>query len=260
MASYIREVSPYHHNIVLHTFPAAQETAYTPLLGQNSDLTGASLQNDWKSVHRQTLKWVRASDVEGKPWVVANDEQGNAGEGVPPDPGYPGFDEKSIPYDLHEIRKQVLWANLMAGGAGVEYYFGYKLPENDMVCEDMRSRDRSWDYASIALAFFRQNDIPFWQMVNRNDLVGNNTNNKDKYCFALEGKLFLVYLAYVKDTELDLTGVKGTFRIKWYNPRSGGELIDGPVSKLKGGGIVNTGKPPAEEGDDWLAIVYKGKL
>jgi hypothetical protein len=142
----------------------------------------------------------------------------------------------------------------------VEYYFGYKLPENDMVCEDMRSRDRSWDYASIALAFFRQNDIPFWQMVNRNDLVGNNTNNKDKYCFALEGKLFLVYLAYVKDTELDLTGVKGTFRIKWYNPRSGGELIDGPVSKLKGGGIVNTGKPPAEEGDDWLAIVYKGKL
>ena len=36
----------------------------------------------------------------------------------------------------------------MAGGAGVEYYFGYSLPENDLLCEDFRSRDRSWDFAA----------------------------------------------------------------------------------------------------------------
>ncbi|MBE0677601.1 MAG: DUF5060 domain-containing protein, partial [Bacteroidales bacterium] len=254
MAVYFKEVSPYPHNIVLHTFPAAQEAVYTPLLGDNSDLTGASLQNDWKAVHRQTLKWIGASAEAGKPWVVANDEQGNAGEGVPPDPGYPGFDEKSIPYDLHDIRKQVLWANLMAGGAGVEYYFGYKLPENDIICEDMRSRDRSWDYASKALSFFRQNNIPFWQMRNRNDLVGNSTNSKEKYCFALEGRLYLVYLAYAKDNSLDLSGTRGSFRVKWYNPRTGGELLDGSVTRVRGGGRVNPGSPPSEEGDDWLIV------
>ncbi|MCU0378973.1 MAG: DUF5060 domain-containing protein [Bacteroidales bacterium] len=251
MAAYFKDISPYPHNIVLHTFPAAQETAYTPLLGDNSELTGASLQNDWKSVHKQTLKWLKASNEAGKPWVVANDEQGNAGEGVPPDPGYPGFDEKSIPYDLNDIRKQVLWANLMAGGAGVEYYFGYKLPENDMVCEDMRSRENSWHYASKALSFFSQNNIPFWQMKNRNDLVGNSSNSKEKYCLSLDGKLYLVYLAYVKETELDLTGAHGTFKVKWY---------DGSVSKVRGGGVVNPGEPPADEGDDWLAVIYKGKL
>ena len=52
----------------------------------------------------------------------------------------------------------------MAGGAGVEYYFGYKLPQNDLVCQDFRSRDKSWDYCRIALNFFHQNDVPFHEM------------------------------------------------------------------------------------------------
>ncbi len=30
---------------------------------------------------------------------------------------------------MHDVRKLCLWGNLMAGGAGVEYYFGYKLPK-----------------------------------------------------------------------------------------------------------------------------------
>jgi hypothetical protein len=50
----------------------------------------------------------------------------------------------------------------MAGGAGVEYYFGYKLPQNDLACEDWRSRDKSWDFRRIALEFFPANKIPFW--------------------------------------------------------------------------------------------------
>lgn len=33
----------------------------------------------------------------------------------------------------------------MAGGAGVESYFGYQLPDNDLVAENFRSRDKSWD-------------------------------------------------------------------------------------------------------------------
>ena len=84
--------------------------------------------------------------------MVTNDEQGPAGLGVPPDPGYAGFagtDVKGLDvgYTLHDIRKYTLWGNLMAGGAGVEYYFGYGLPDNDLVAENFRSRDKSWDTA-----------------------------------------------------------------------------------------------------------------
>lgn len=68
----------------------------------------------------------------GRPWVVANDEQGPASDGVPVDPGYQGNDgaatEKGGKYTMHDVRKLCLWGTLMAGGAGVEYYFGYQLP------------------------------------------------------------------------------------------------------------------------------------
>ena len=165
MVKYIHDLDPYHHHIVIHTFPQDQERVYTALLGSKSLLTGASLQNGWSQTHKQTVKWVRESAAAGKPWVVANDEQGGADTGVPPDPGYQGYngktkDGKSV-QTVDDIRKMSLWGNLMAGGAGVEYYFGYQLPQSDLVCEDFRSRDKSWDYARYALEFFRDYRIPF---------------------------------------------------------------------------------------------------
>ena len=97
----------------------------------------------------------------------------------------------------------------MAGGAGVEYYFGYQLPQNDLICEDFRSRDKSWDYCRIALDFFRENRIPFWEMKNANALIGNEKNDNSKYCLAKPGELYLVYLPKGGTTELDLTGANG---------------------------------------------------
>jgi len=145
MIRYIHETDPWKHNIVIHTFPNQQDKVYQALLGEQSLLTGASLQNSWSAAHQRTLKWVQESAKAGRPWVVCNDEQNPASDGVPPDPGYRGHDgfaeQAGRKYDLHDIRKLCLWGTLMAGGAGVEYYFGYRLPENDLVCEDFRSRD-----------------------------------------------------------------------------------------------------------------------
>ncbi|MDX1639438.1 MAG: DUF5060 domain-containing protein, partial [Balneolaceae bacterium] len=169
MARYFDEISPYDQNIVLHTYPNQQHEVYAPLLGDNSSLTGVSLQNNWAKTHELTLHWVNKSAYVNKPWVVANDEQGNYKTGVPPDPGYQGYTADTLGYDLHDIRKQTLWGNIMAGGAGVEYYFGYLLPESDLHLEDYRSRDRTWNYCRHALDFFRNHDIPFWEMTNVNE-------------------------------------------------------------------------------------------
>lgn len=261
MIDYLRAHDPYRHHVVIHTFPPQQDKVYTPLLGDRSQITGASLQNGWNQTHERTLKWVMESARAGKPWVVANDEQGGADTGVPPDLGYAGYDGKrkdgKAVQTADDIRQATLWGNLLAGGAGVEYYFGYQLPENDLNCEDFRSRDRSWDYCRIALDFFRENRIPFWEMKNANALIGNEKNDNSKYCLAKPGELYLVYLPKGGTTDLDLSASSGDFTVKWYNPRTGGELQAGTRPTVQGGGKVALGNPPADVAEDWLAVVSR---
>ena len=260
MIQYIHDVDPYDHHVVLHTFPNLQEEIYQPLLGQTY-LTGLSLQNAWNATHQQTTRWVRGSIAAGVPWVVANDEQGSANTGVPPDPGYPGFTGKDnqgnpVP-SLHDIRKLTLWGNLMGGGGGVEYYFGYSLPDNDLTLENFRSRDKSWDYARIALAFFRDEKIPFWEMSNADLLVGNPTNDNSVFCLAKAGDLYLVYLPNGGSAALDLGGVTGQYNVSWFDPRNGGALKRGSVASVKGGGKVTLGMAPGSPDEDWLVVVRR---
>jgi uncharacterized protein DUF5060/collagenase-like protein with putative collagen-binding domain len=260
MIQYIHDVDPYDHHVVLHTFPNQQEDIYQPLLGQ-SYLTGLSLQNAWNAAHQQTVRWVRGSAAAGLPWVVANDEQGSASTGVPPDPGYPGFTGKDNQgnqvQSLDDIRKLTLWGNLTAGGAGVEYYFGYVLPDNDLTLENFRSRDKSWDYARIALTFFRSEKIPFWDMTNADGLVGNYMNDNSVFCFAKPGDVYLVYLPSGGSADLDLTGAAGQFTVSWFDPRNGGALKRGSVASVAGGKKVSIGAAPASPQEDWLVVVRR---
>ncbi len=261
MAAYLMATDPYDHPVVIHTFPGSQDKVYTPLLGGKSTLSGASLQNSWSQAHQRTLKWVTESAKAGKPWIVANDEQNPASDGVPADPGYEGKDgtatEGGKKYTLHDIRKRCLWGTLMAGGAGVEYYFGYKLPQNDLVCEDWRSRDKTWDYCRIAIDFFHDEKIPFWEMANADALVGNPSNDNSKYAFAKAGEIYLVFLPEGGTTELDLSAASGDFMVQWFNPRAGGALKEGSVNVVRGGGSVLLGNPPGEPDEDWLVVLRR---
>jgi len=261
MAQYLHDTDPYDHLIVVHTFPNWQDRVYPELLGDRSVLAGASLQNSWSSAHQQTLKWVTESDRAGRPWVVANDEQNPADMGVPPDPGYQGQSGEAVqngkPYTRHDIRKATLWGTILAGGAGVEYYFGYKLPQNDLACEDFRSRDKSWDYCRIALDFFREHEIPFWEMANSDALVGNVKNDNSKYCLAKTGSVYLIYLPNGGTTEIDLSDAPGTFAVNWFDPRHGGPLQQGSITKAQGGHKAALGAAPKAVTDDWLIVLTR---
>ena len=261
MAQYLRNTDPYIHHIVIHTFPDWQDRVYNRLLGDSSLLTGISLQNNWSSDHQRVLHWITESEKAGKAWVVANDEQNPHYTGAPPDSGYESFagiarpESGSVPYTIHDIRKYCLWGTLLAGGAGVEYYFGYTLPQNDLGCEDWRSRDKSWDYCRIALDFFEENKIPFWEMKNTDNLIGNMSNDNSKYCFSNPGKEYVIYLPNGGTTDLDLGNKTRAYYISWYDPRQGGALQKGSLSEVNGIGKISLGFPPSAPSSDWVILV-----
>ena len=262
MINYIANTDAYDHHIVLHTFPNQQDQVYKPLIGKKSKLTGLSLQNSsLRTTHAQTVKWVTAAEASGKPWVVAFDESGSAQHAQCPDLGYNGFDghdrEGKMAHTQHEVRKQTLWGHLMAGGAGCEYYFGYKFDENDIVCEDWRSRDQSWDYCRIAIGFFHAHNIPFWEMNNADELIGNDDHGISGYCLAKPDAVYLVYLPEGGEGRIDLSAASGEYDVHWFNPRDGGDLQAGPIKTVRAGESAVFGTPPSDEKQDWLAVLRR---
>jgi hypothetical protein len=138
MAAYLRAIDPYDHYIAVHThsYEPVRENLIKPFLGFAA-IEGPSIQvADIYDTHAQTRKWLDLSQKAGRQWVVCLDEIGPANKGALPDALSPEHDT---------IRRAVLWPHLMAGGGGVEWYFGYNFPHNDLQCEDWRSRDRLWD-------------------------------------------------------------------------------------------------------------------
>lgn len=252
MTQYFYHHDPYRHPIVVHTYPNKQNEVYQPLLGNKSYLTGASVQTGFDEVHKSTLQWVETSERFGRPWVVANDEQGGANRGVTPGSDYPGMEGR--PDNHREILRHTLWGNLMAGGAGVEYYFGYKYPESDLTCNDWRSRDQMWDYTRYALEFFQDN-LPFWEMVNGDHLV----NQKEAFCFYKSDEVYTIFLPKAdSNTVLDLTTeVEIEYSVQWFNPRTGGNLQAGLVERVISGQLVDIGAPPKDPEQEWVALLKK---
>lgn len=106
---WIRALDPYKHPIVVHTPIEDQNSVYGALYGY-PNFEGASIQSQAANVFRDTLARVKDSAAAGRPWVVANDEQGNAQTGVMPDSADP---------EHNDIRELVLWGNIMVSHVAV---------------------------------------------------------------------------------------------------------------------------------------------
>ena len=242
LAQNFYEVDPYRHPVVVHTWPTSLNAVYTPMLGTTSRLTGASLQRNYDQHHASAVEWINKANTAGKPWVVCADEQGPANDGLQP---YGGNNDN--------LRKYTLWGNLMAGGGGVAYYFGYNFDHSDLDCEDWRSRSAAWITAAHARALL--DTLPLRNLSSANALVNNGGNSNSRYCLAWPGKLYVVYLPSGGSTTLNLSGQTGTYTVRWYDPRNGGPLQTGTVASVAGGSAVSIGNPPNNTGQDWAAVV-----
>ncbi len=244
VANYVQRLDSYNHHLVMHTFPN-KDDRYEDFIGDKSPLTGASLQlrdPEFTDVHPRVLKWRQKSNATGKKWALSVDEPGKANIALLPD-------NEDLEHNL--ARSRALWGTLMAGGFGVEWYFGYDSPHSDLTCEDFRSRDVFWDQNRYALHFFEQY-IPFWEMEPTDELVKGDS----AYCLAQMDKIYAVYLPMeLKTTSIDLGTSGNEFSINWYDPRNGGELQDGSVKMAKANDVVSLGYPPADQDKDWVILL-----
>jgi Putative collagen-binding domain of a collagenase len=198
-----------------------------------------------EGVHDETLKWVERSREAGRPWFVDLDEIGPAEDGVLPDAEDPDHDA---------VRHNALWGNLMAGGGGCEWYFGYKHPDNDLDAEDFRSRERMWDQARVAVEFFRRH-LPFTEMEPRDAAV----TRRGAWCLAKPGEVYAVYLPEGGSTELDLGAEPGVYDVYWLDPRTGGDLQRGAVARVNAPGVHALGAPPSQGDRDWAVLVRRAR-
>ncbi len=245
MAQYFYDNDPYHHHIVIHN-----GEWYDDLFGDQSKLTGASLQTnkpDFSRVYSQTRLLIKQSQEAGKPWAIACDEPGDAQHSLITDEEDPNHDN---------ARKNALWGVFMAGGWGIEWYFGYKHPHSDLSCQDWRTRDKMWEQSRFALDFFKNYDIPFWTM-----RAQNERSHSDDWVLASEWDASPYYsVVYTKDggdCVVDLPA--GSFDYGWFNPQSGTGLT-GLVNAGSVSGKKNT-KLSAPNARDWVLLIGpKGQL
>jgi len=266
MVAWFRNNDPYQHPVVIHN-----GLPFTDLLGPEVGLTGASIQIDSNSCNAVVQHWRTLSVATGRPWIIANDEQGPANFALPPDDVDPD----------HDLSRQgSLWGALLGGAWGNEWYFGYKYPHSDLTCQDWRTRDKFWDQARHALDFFGKNRIPFWRMNPANELL----SHRDGYCLARPGETYVVFLkSGGTKTILNLgsagglyTGLgkerfRGTYQIRWFDPRNGGDLRNGSITTVTNTGDSGDdadgannnssrqflGQPPSDPDRDWVVLVRK---
>ncbi len=243
MIRYVKEHDPYKNPVLIHTMSERdhRNPIIEPLLGFDK-LDGLSMQvSNVYNIHEDIKYWIDLSAEKKRPWIVSMDEIGPWHTGTNTDQDDPKHDT---------LRAEVLWSTLMAGGAGVEWYFGWLKPHNDLNAEDWRTRENVWEQTSYAADFFKT--LPLSDMKSTDHLL----SAPDNYCLSKAGEVYAIYLKNGSPIHLDLGEYTGTYEIKWYNPRSG-EWVKGSIASIQGGGVADLGNPESDRSSDWAIRVSR---
>lgn len=241
-AEHIRALDPYDHPIAVHSIfgeagmPGDEESFYSGLFGADA-IEGSSIQGfgyDYKG-HAQYLRHESAQG--GRPWVITGDEQ------------YPPVEPDS---DATGPLRRAYAQNVVGGGAGCEWYFGYQGTFGDVQSEDYRQAETLWQQMHGMHAFFSE-ELRTWEMFPADELGGSGQS-----VLAKPGELYLLQLANGGSAQLDLTGHPYPFRARWYDPRSA-ELA-GEEVHVQGGAVVDLGLPPYQVNADWMIVVDNQRI
>ncbi|HEX8038733.1 MAG TPA: DUF4038 domain-containing protein [Chryseosolibacter sp.] len=160
------------------------------------------------------------------------------------------------------------WGAMMSGAAGHTYGGGHvwlaHVPESPAGGGpwplEKGFENNTFDYPgarsmSYFAGFFR--NVEWWKMAPHPELLHEYA---DKYCIAVPGEEYVVYLRWGGNMKVDLrpSSESDTFEYTWYDPDSGKAL---PVKTVKGGDIREFhspgGFPSQPHFKDWVLRVKK---
>ncbi len=246
-ARFIKRLDPYDHPVTTHTHNGQDEAFYGPLLG-NDDFDVTAFQGSWNRMKLAGVigRWRRRSASAGVPWGVCLDEPQKIEND--PDDGRTGY-----PHG----RRNKMWPVYMSGGAGFEWYVqrdggGHGL---DQELEDFRQMKTALNWTGYARSFLRK--LPVLEM-SPNHSLGDTASGGNTYVLRKHGEVYALYNdRNGSDWKLDLSETDGTFQVRWFDPRNGGELRKGTVDRISGGNVRTLGSAPEATERDWAAIVRR---
>lgn len=249
-AQYITQLDPYDHPVTTHTKSVANY--YDPLVAELEagnpifmDMTSFQTSASNNDLANLIEKYRNESAAAGAPWVVSIDEPQKIENDKTDDAnGYP------------HGRQRKLWPAYLSGAGGFEWYVqkdggGHGF---DQQINDYRQMDVALNWTGHARDFMAQ--LPVLEMAPQRQLA-SSTSGKPTYCLTKPGEIYALYNEDGGQFTLDLSGATGTFSVRWFDPRNGGDLQIGTVSQVTGGGSVNLGLPPNNTGLDWAALVER---
>lgn len=233
-ASYIASLSPYNDLISIHNGPSKDFTLFPALaaLPKTSALTTISLQANYKTFahgHDEIKKIKDLSTAKGKEWVVRYSEPYS----------------NHLP-DVDLWTKNALWASVIAGSAGVHYYSH----NGDIKEDDYSLYSAYYERMAYAKYFFETHNIPFWNLENDNTLISNG------YLLTDHSHYYIVFLPEGGTSNITVKG-SNTYNVKWFNPRTGGDLQNGTHTSITSGEGISIGNAPNNTSASWVVLIEK---
>ncbi|WP_396601243.1 DUF5060 domain-containing protein [Algibacter sp. R77976] len=235
-ANYIKSLSPYNDLISVHNGPSKDFSIFPELtaLPGKSALTTISLQANFQTIthgHNELLNVKNLSTKNNKEWVVRYSEPYSS----------------KLP-NIETWTNNSLWASITAGSAGIHYYSH----NGDIKTDDYRLHEKYYERMRYAKAFLENNNIPFQNLESNNAAVSSGyllTDFKDHY---------IIFLPNGGSTAIDILS-SGNFDLKWFDPRHGGALKNGNITKVSNGIGVAIGEAPNSITSSWVVLLKRIK-
>ncbi len=250
-ADYLQAIDPYQHPISVHS--ARDPLTALRFTFGDSRFGMTSVQLNQRRIDTLVEEMRDATSAAGRPVPISMDE---FTLDVGQNQSWKPFDRP----DLH--RKEKLWPTLLSGGQ-IEFIL-----EDLLWTESFKTPRLQGLWKSVSVArMFMENHLPFWEMSPADGLVEGESTipvglgagrsfQLDAQVFRKESQVYAVYFPAATQTgRLDLSSENGTFRMRWFNPRTG--RFEGDESVRHGGDWIEPGPPPADPDEDWVLLLNR---